>query len=260
MERGYLIVPNFYAPKCSRYIKDSNPKRIHAISYNFCNFRCEYCNFFQRRKDATYRDWSDPAAFSQKVDRLLQTGSQFKFTGGEPTLNPYLKRDLQIVREKGGIIYLDSNCSKVDIIEDLLTAGLVDVLGVSLKGLTESEAQKKSCVANAALCWDNVWRAIDAASKTPTEVIVTYVANQDFSYERLMEFAHLLAPYADVYMKINNYQADNGISLNGWEPFDDEELEHTVIQFVQRNPIWYGRVILIRNSQSITNFSKVRLL
>lgn len=260
MERGYLIVPNFFAPKCNRYIEDDNLERIHAISYNFCNFKCEYCNFFKRRADASYHNWSDPEKFSKKVALLLQTGHHFKFTGGEPTLNPYLKRDLQIVRDKGGIIYLDTNCSIADVVEELLAKNLVDVLGVSLKGLSKREAQKKSRVSNTTLCWDNVWKVIDAASRARAEVIVTYVVNQDFSFTTMEEFASLLEPYPNVYMKINNYQVDNGIVENGWEPLDDEQLKNTVVQFVQRNHVWRGRVILICNSQSVTNFSKVCLL
>lgn len=122
------------------------------------------------------------------MDSLLQTGHHFKFTGGEPTLNPYLKRDLQIVRDKGGIIYLDTNCSIADIIEDLLSKNLVDVLGISLKGLSKLEAQKKSRVSNATLCWDNVWKVIGVASSAKAEVIVTYVVNQDFSFTTLKNF------------------------------------------------------------------------
>ena len=79
---GYLIVPNFYAPKCSKYVESENPTNIHALSYDKCNFNCNYCVFAYRQQETTYRDY-DIDVFREKAKELMKKGNSFKFTGGE---------------------------------------------------------------------------------------------------------------------------------------------------------------------------------
>lgn len=258
-KRGYLVVPNFYAPKCSRYIQGDSPERIHALSYSQCNFHCNYCNFHERKLHTTYIDCSDPDFLETKLRSMLPSGHSFKFTGGEPTLNPYLERDLQIVRKLGGTIYLDSNCSRREVMQRLLSQDLVDVLGVSLKGLTQEEALQRSQVNDPALCWEHVWSTVEAAARSPrTEVIITYVCTEGFTLEKLRAFSALLAPYPNLYLKINNYQADNGLAGCPHQPCDPEELSAIVSTFVQEAPQWTGRIILIPGSAAVQNFSRIR--
>lgn len=256
---GYLIVPNFYAPKCNRYIVGESPEKIHAISVNYCNFHCNYCNFHQRKLDATYCIYDDISIFEAKIDTLLKTGKSFKFTGGEPTLNKNLKRDLTVVRNKGGIIYLDSNCSNVTVIKDLIESNLIDVLGVSLKGLSREEAVLRSGVKKSELCWDNVWKSIQIASNSNAEVIVTYVADDNFSYEKLLQLSKLLENFPNIYLKINNYQKNNGIPENGIESCNNDLLELWMKKLSETHKKWIGHMILIRDSESVQNFSKVQL-
>ncbi|PWB02110.1 hypothetical protein C5O24_12675, partial [Paramuribaculum intestinale] len=68
-------------------------------------------------------------------------GNAFKFTGGEPTLNPKLIDDMEVIRDLGGFIYLDTNGSRPDIVGKIIDRKLVDVLAVSLKGLDFVTAQ-----------------------------------------------------------------------------------------------------------------------
>lgn len=257
---GYLIFPNFFAPKCNKYITDDNPTKIHAISYGICNFNCNYCSFSKQNADGGFYLWKDAEKFSKKVDSLMPLGKSFKFTGGEPTINPLLERDIEIVKNKGGTIYLDTNGSNCKVVENLLNKDLIDVLAISIKGLTKEEAIRNSQCSSVSLCWDNVWKSIELGTKSKnTEVIVTYVCNQYFSYEKLCDFAKKLNAFDNVYLKINNYQEDNGLEGNGWKAYNEEQLENDVKKLVEEDPKWKNRIIVIHNSSAIQRFDKVQL-
>ncbi|MCI7796802.1 MAG: radical SAM protein, partial [Lachnospiraceae bacterium] len=120
--------------------------------------------------------------FRQLVTDLMPRGSTFKFTGGEPTLNPSLARDLAIAKSLGCTTFLDTNGSSPGIIRKLIQENLVDLFGISLKGLSAEEAVRRSGVNNRKLCWDNVLESIDfIANRSSCDVIVTYVCYEDFS-------------------------------------------------------------------------------
>lgn len=257
---GYLVVPNFYAPKCAKFISSDDPVNIHAFSYDKCNFHCDYCIFAYRQKETTYHDY-DSVAFVNKVKELLPKGTSFKFTGGEPTLDPHILDRLHTLREFGATIYIDSNASNKKILKEALDGGLIDVLGISLKGLTREEAQEHTKIKNAALCWENVLETITYASQSRTvEVIVTYVCYADFSFQKLHEFAKIIEPYPNIYMKINNYQEDPRITDPRLRPKDVGELEDIVKRYLDTYPQWKGKTILITGPNAVQKFSEVELL
>ena len=131
----YLIVPNFYAPKSPAYRGKFGSEKIHAVAYNQCNFRCAFCGFKKLKETNSYQDYS-LEAFDQIVERLIPHGRGFKFTGGEPTLNPGLLDSLRCVKKHGGAVLVDTNASNYEMIKQACDEDLIDVLGISLKGLT----------------------------------------------------------------------------------------------------------------------------
>ena len=257
---GYLVVPNFYAPKCAKFIDSDEPVNIHAFSYDKCNFNCDYCIFSYRQKETIYRDY-DEHSFVDKVTELLPKGTSFKFTGGEPTLDPHFISRLSKLRNLGATIYVDSNASNKKVLKDALDRNLIDVLGVSLKGLTREEAQAHTKIKNSTLCWENVLETIAYASRfSSAEVIVTYVCYADFTPQKLHDFATILEPYPKVYLKINNYQEDHRITDPCLRPKDVDELEGIVETYLDDHPQWRGRTILITGPNAVQKFSAVELL
>lgn len=56
---AYAFYQNSFAPKCPSVIINSDTNKIHSVSYNKCNFSCEYC-FFKYYKDiSNYKDVSE---------------------------------------------------------------------------------------------------------------------------------------------------------------------------------------------------------
>lgn len=257
---GYLVVPNFYAPKCARFIDSDEPVNIHAFSYDMCNFHCDYCIFPYRKTETTYHEYND-ITFMKKVEELLPKGTSFKFTGGEPTLDPYLLDRLSALHKLGATIYVDTNASNKKVLKKAIDRNLIDVLGISLKGLSREEAQTHTQIKNATLCWENVLETIAYSSHFESlEVIVTYVCYADFSFQKLHEFAKILEPYPKVYMKINNYQEDPRITDPNLRPKNVDKLEGIVWSYLDMYPQWKGRTILITGSNAIQKFSAVKLL
>ena len=253
---AYAITQNKFAPKCAEY-KNTNTENSHSIAFDKCNFRCAFCGLTRKRR-TNLKNYS-AEEFEEKVKQLIKQGRSFKFTGGEPTLNPDLARDLKIAKKYGGKIYLDTNASNPEKIKALANDGLIDVIGISLKGLSADEAVKTAGIANKKLCWDNVFETIDFLAEQPNiRTIITYVLTKPEETEQTLEkFAELLKPYPHVYIKINNLFPNDVASENGLSPLKEDCYFAELKKFVSRHPEYKGRIILIPSMDAMTNYSAI---
>lgn len=253
----YEIIANRFAPKR----KDLLPEEYsasHSICYNKCNYNCCFCDF-RDRPAVAYQEFVGDE-FIKEVEKLLPLGFNFKFTGGEQTLNPEIESHLSSVKERGGYIYFDSNGSNPEVLLRLIEKGLIDVLGISLKGITFEEAMAISGIKNKKLLWENVWRSIAIASRYSATVrtIVTLVFTEENNKKRLQAFADLLSEYPDVYMKVNNLQNNDHTVLSGMHSVDQSSLLMEIRQFVEDNPAWKGRVIYVPNQEGVSDYNRIK--
>lgn len=254
---GYKITPNYFALKYWDSALDDNI-RLHSISYDRCNFRCGFCNFSNRHSEE-YVEYSY-VEFRKKVLELRDKGRFFKFTGGEPTLNRLLIRDLRIVKKESCFVFLDSNGSKPEIIRQIADEGLIDVLGVSMKGISRDEAAKTAGVLNTKYSWDNVLKTIQIANDYHIKTIVTMVFHNDINVENIELFADILEKFADIHLKINNlleteYQGDFE-----YKKLDEDILKDYLKRFVERRPMWRGKITLVNSNDATTNSDAVIFL
>lgn len=199
--------------------------------------------------------------FTALIKKLLPLGNTFKFTGGEPTLNSNLERDLAIVKKIGGITFLDTNGSSPRIISNLINKHLVDLFGISLKGLSNTEAMQRSGIKSESLCWTNVLESIDLISnRSDSDVIVTYVCYEDFELNTLDSFAKILSKYKNVYLKINNFQSNAEHATPSLKPKDPKELEALIKSYIQDHLEWENRVTLITGPKAVEQFSEVIIM
>ncbi len=248
-----LIRPAYFAPVLSEF---RNNKPVHSIAYGKCNYRCGFCYFDKWIVDK-YPEFT-PETFEQKVWELLKYSKNFKFTGGEPTLNPFLPELMRIVKLYGAMVYLDTNGSRPDKIKPLIDEGLVDILGISLKGLTPEEAAQTARITNHKLCWDNVFESIRyGAENKNVKVILTYVAcDGRFTDESLDLLAEKIADYPDVVFKINNCRYGDTNEL-GYKGFKNDDIYAMMERFVDRHPEFRGRTILFNDHDSCVDQDKV---
>ena len=97
-----------------------------------CNFRCPFCH------NGEILDGSaDPFL---TADELLEFLSKRKglldgvcITGGEPTLQPDLPELLDAIKALGFAVKLDTNGNRPDVLQSLLSKGLVDYVAMDIK-------------------------------------------------------------------------------------------------------------------------------
>lgn len=256
MKVDVSIGENFFAPKCVDRSENFDTRNSHAMAYSKCNFSCAFCKYAVKTEHKpNYMEIED---FRLRVLELIKKGNMFKFTGGEPCLNIYLEEELQIVKQNHGIVFLDTNGSLTAIVEKLLKKNLVDVLGVSLKGLTKEEAIATAGIKNSNLCWDNVLKTIALSSKYKNvRTIVTFVAYNNFNYEDMQKFADILDKLGDrIYLKINNLCGEKRRDKS-LKPLSKENLKKIIKQFLNKNKKWKGRIILINDSRAITEYNAI---
>ena len=95
-----------------------------------------------------------------------------------------------IAKKHGGAVLVDTNASNYEMIKQACDEDLIDVLGISLKGLTPEEAMSVSGVSKRQLCWDNVLKTIRyAADSSNTDVLIAYVVDRTTSRSDLDRFA-----------------------------------------------------------------------
>ena len=250
----YEIIACHYAPKRRDL---ANETLSHSMCYGCCNFNCLFCDFRARPKQS-YIYYTDKD-FDTLLDELFKHSKNFKFSGGEPTLNPKIINHLTNVKNRGGFVYFDTNGSNPDVIEKLLQMELVDVLGISLKGATKEEAVQVSR-SNPTLVWDNVFKTLQIAGNyKKAHTIVTLVFTKANYKGRINTFADLIKDIPNVQLKINNLQRDDH-KPNAYEliSVQSDELVNEVEEFIAKNPEWKGRTILINTLDAISDYSKIQ--
>jgi pyruvate formate lyase activating enzyme len=116
------------------------PGRVACTVFlNGCNFRCPYCHNAELLGDAEeVMTVAGLLAFLRKRQGILEGVC---ITGGEPTLHPELPALLGEVRALGYAVKLDTNGYRPEILEAVLSQGLVDYVAMDLKNGPESYAE-----------------------------------------------------------------------------------------------------------------------
>lgn len=250
-----LIRPNFFVPNIAD--RFHNNRRVHSLAFGKCNYRCEFCSFGDWPVEK-YPEYT-LESFEQTIWKLLRTSRNFKFTGGEPTLNPYLQPLLRIVKMYGGSVFLDTNGSNPRMIQMLLKEGLIDILGLSLKGLSPEEAAQTANITNTKLCWENVFQTLAMAHEAGVDIVVTYVACDGyFTKEDFERLAKLLQPYPNITLKINNCYLEERIDYRR-KGLPKDEIAMMVQEFVEAHEEYKGRTVLFKDHDSCLDESKITL-
>jgi pyruvate formate lyase activating enzyme len=110
------------------------PGRISAVVFcRGCNFRCPYCHNPELVDPTRYSpSWPE----DRVIDELAARRGRLQgvvITGGEPTLQEDLEPFIRKVRGLGFAVKLDTNGSIPDALERLLSADLLDHVGLDVK-------------------------------------------------------------------------------------------------------------------------------
>lgn len=240
-----------------------------------CNFRCCFCKYKNGYIDDSingeYTRESKSLTLEQmqkKIEKLFDKGSMFKFSGCEPLLNPHLEKYLEFVKTKGGIVFLDTNCSMTLKIKKLIDKNLVDILGASLKGVDKEIAAKISGVKINSLAWENVLESIDYAIKSDNvnRVIITHVVyNHTEEIElktELIKFFNIFNHYRmdkklydKIYFKFNNLFRE--IGNDKFSPVDCNLLTKVLKELSEEHKYLKNKIILVNSKECVSDYSKI---
>lgn len=230
----------------------------HGILVRACNFHCEFCNY-SFHDESKYRAFTDDE-FAEAIVSLFPYGNRFKFSGGEPTLDGSLSDKVSFVKQSGGYIFLDTNGSRPSVVESLLSRGLVDVLGVSLKGVTPDQALTTAAIRDRELCWDNPLRTISLSRYFPqVRFIITHVFSDSSDLSELGQFSDLLPKLDNVFLKINNLLFERH-NRSDMKAMDKDRFDEMISIFLGKNPHWRSRTILVDTDDAIINYSAIKFL
>ena len=173
------------------------PDKIACIVFTQgCNFRCGYCH--------------NPELFENK-EPLISLEAFFDFlklrkgkldgvviTGGEPTLQKYLKEFIKNIKDLGFVVKLDSNGTNSKILEELLKENLLDYIAMDIKAPLEKYEQIVNCNVNI----ENIKKSIDLIMNSNIEYeFRTTVLKSQLSYEDFEKIGKLISGSKKYYLQ-----------------------------------------------------------
>ena len=97
-----------------------------------CNFRCPFCHNSELL-DGKCQPVMDEEALLQFLQKRRGILDGVCITGGEPTLQPGLSELLRRIKELGYPVKLDTNGYQPEVLEALVSEGLVDYVAMDIK-------------------------------------------------------------------------------------------------------------------------------
>lgn len=110
------------------------PGKLAAIFFTGgCNFRCPYCHNPCLVLDPESQPLVDRTEFETFLAGRRGKLDGVVFSGGEPTLQPDLGEYAALARSLGFAVKIDTNGSRPEVIEKIISAGNLDMLAVDYK-------------------------------------------------------------------------------------------------------------------------------
>jgi pyruvate formate lyase activating enzyme len=110
------------------------PGKLCAILFlGGCNFRCPYCH---NHPLVLAPEGLETIPFATVMTRLTAREKWLDgicISGGEPALQPDLPALLAFLKKRGWAIKLDTNGSRPEVLENLIGAGLLDMVAMDVK-------------------------------------------------------------------------------------------------------------------------------
>lgn len=197
------------------------PGKVAAtIFLGNCNFRCPFCH----NGDLVLNPSSQPVIEPEEVLRFLKKRQGILegvcITGGEPTLYTGLEDLIRAIRELGYGVKLDTNGYRPEILKDLVSKGLLDMVAMDIKSDQDSYAQ---VAGRSELQMDKICESVDYLMEghVPYEFRTTVVRelhNRE-SFEKIGQWIGGCQAYY-----LQNYKDSDAIIQPGFHSYGIEEL------------------------------------
>jgi len=208
------------------------PGKICAVLFfPLCNFRCPYCHNAELVLSPDSIKTLDPETVFARINDLRGWIDGVCVTGGEPTLQPKLRKLLEIVREAGFQTKLDTNGSNPDLLRELIDAKLLDYVAMDVKScLDENSYCKITNTAESML--EKVRASIDILLENRVEYEFRVTIVPDYhNPEDIYQLARDLSGAAR--LRLQNFKPGASIldpALKTAKPFTPEDMENLQIR------------------------------
>jgi pyruvate formate lyase activating enzyme len=215
------------------------PGKISATVFTQgCNFLCPYCHNPELVDPVRY----GPAVPDNQILSFLNERrgklEAVTVTGGEPTIQKNLDQFLETLKDMGYLIKVDTNGSKPDVLETLISNRLVDHLAMDIKGPLQRYGQ----IASVKVDTSRILRSIKLITTSGIEhefrttVVRSQIDLQDLlSVARLIDKSSLyvLQPFIPTKTLNDSFLFESSYSLLEFSAIR-EQLENEVIRVVIR--------------------------
>jgi len=187
-----------------------------------CNLRCPFCHAGHLLTDSGELESIPVEAVLDCLERHKGWIDGVVISGGEPTLHPSLGAMMELFRSHGAGIKLDSNGTHPEVIEDLLSRGLIDAISMDLKTALDERyfaAAGTTCDLDAIRRSIQLIMASDIEYEFRTTVCPAYITRAD-----LLDIAQAI-PGARKYI-LQQFRPDDCLdpAMNEVKPYSRETL------------------------------------
>ena len=193
------------------------PGKVAAILYvDVCNFCCEYChnwNTLIAPQDNEDLIFNDILSFLKKRIGVLDG---VVISGGEPTLMPNLFEKVKMIKELGYAVKLDTNGTNPDVVERLISEGLIDYVAMDIKSSLDD--YHRFCKSDSLI--DNVKKTINLlkTNKVDYEFRMTLI-DEYHSLDVIKKVAELLKGSKRFYLQ--QFKVSDGVLNKNLHPVDE---------------------------------------
>lgn len=199
------------------------PGRMSFVVFTpSCNFRCPFCHNPALVEDR--EEGLKPAEVARRLEAQKGWVGGVVVSGGEPTLQEGIEEWIGSVKAMGFPVKLDTNGSRPEVLERLLSAGLVDSVAMDVKAAPEEARYSRACGGVPALGAARRSRDLLRRSGLPVEFRTTAVPGLLDSSE-VPSLARWLGHKA--LWVIQQFRPGRCLdkTYDGLKPFRDEELQ-----------------------------------
>ena len=137
----------FVASYLESSLLDWEGKISCVVFLSGCNFRCPWCHN-KELAEGKINNMIPVEEVLQKFKDKKNWIDGFVITGGEPTINPELKKIISEIKNNGFLVKIDTNGSSPEIIEKLISDKLVDSVAMDIKTSLTQEKYNNACGVN----------------------------------------------------------------------------------------------------------------
>ncbi len=116
------------------------PGRVSAVMFlSGCNFRCPFCHNHSLVLAPDKLNTIDLAYILDRLAKFKKWLGGVCVSGGEPTLSSQLPVVLRKLRREGWAVKLDTNGTRPQVLSELLSEGLLDMVSMDVKAPLDSK-------------------------------------------------------------------------------------------------------------------------